>query len=1482
MADDPPPSSPPSPASPALTRARPRPGRRIAAWLLGGLAVGTAALVGTGAWLSRSEPGSAWLLQQVPGLHVEGLRGALLGDELSADLLRYEFDGHRLELHHVRLAGLTGSWTTRPAPGQPWVRLQLTRLSADQATWRSGPPSASPTTALTDLHLPVALDVAAAHIGQLQADTAPVLRDIDARFALGDADGSRHTVHALRFRTEKWGAELQGAIAAGGDLEVQLQAQARSADNAAMPWQASAKLNGPLARLRADAHLASGTGQGPALDAEATVTPFAAWPLASLNLRTQGLDLSALHGDAPRTRLRGEAHIRSTGLDQPADVEATLFNDEAGRWDEGQLPLKRLHVVARGQPQALGDLQLQTLELDLGSDTTGGQLRGSGALQPAGGAERLQLKLLLDGLRPSALDQRLPAMTLAGPLTLEIDGLPAIDSPAADAPAQAPAPAASGTRAPAAKHTPELAARAAAPASAAASHNGSIGRWHAQLDAQLEGRVDSRPTAPRAGARPPTAAGRKAAPAPTAPAPAATAVASASGPAVQLTLQAALDRGRLTLTQALARAGDAQATLQGELTLGDSATPWAWQARGELARFDPLLWWPGSTPAAPRGANQLNATLSSDGRWQAPARSGASPVDGLVGQLSVALLPSQWAGMPLQGDINASRTAQGVAQLKAQVDGGGNRVSAQAQDGGGAPRHLDVAIDAPALSSLAPWLASLGARDPAAWLPRQGAVQARAEAQWPVGQSDAQWRGKLRGSKLVHPSWHADRIDADVQGLGLGDGPLSGTLSGDGMAWQQAQIQTLRAEIKGSLSEHQFSLQVLSPVRPPAWVEQVLNARTGSGTRLQLGASGRWQPATPGEPVWRAGRWSGKLDELQGRASDGSGQPWLAAKDLGLGIAWDDDGHLTEAYADPGRVALPGTALQWTEARFRAGSGEAPGTLALTAKLEAFELAPLLARAQPELGWKGDLVLGGDIRLQASDWVDADVVFERLRGDLSVADDVRDTSTVHRALGLSDLRLGMAAHDGIWHFTLGLAGQQLGEMAGVATARTTPQSRWPGPEAPLDGVFQLHVSKLSAWGAWVPPGWRLGGDLQSAATLGGRWGAPEFSGRLTGRQLEVRNGLQGVQFTNGKVDINLKGDRATIEQFEWQGGDGTLRVSGDATLGRRPEADLQIKADSLRLLGRVDRRIVATGEAALALRPNLARLNGRLKIDEGLIDFSRGGAPALDDDVRVVGRAASEPAPGAPAPVDASAPATAPAGTDFENQLDLALDLGPSLRIKGRGLDTLLRGTLQLSNPGKQFAVRGDVRTERGTYRAYNQKLEIERGLLAFTAPLDDPRLDILAIRPNLDVKVGVAVTGTALNPRVRLASDPEMSDTDKLSWLVLGRAPDGLGRADSALLQRAAMALLAGEGEGPTDAFLANIGLSDFGVRQQGEGSEQTTVVSVGKQLTRRWYVGYERSVNATTGTWQLIYRIAQRFTLRAQSGEDSALDLIWSWRWN
>jgi hypothetical protein len=153
------------------------------------------------------------------------------------------------------------------------------------------------------------------------------------------------------------------------------------------------------------------------------------------------------------------------------------------------------------------------------------------------------------------------------------------------------------------------------------------------------------------------------------------------------------------------------------------------------------------------------------------------------------------------------------------------------------------------------------------------------------------------------------------------------------------------------------------------------------------------------------------------------------------------------------------------------------------------------------------------------------------------------------------------------------------------------------------------------------------------------------------------------------------------------------------------------------------------------------------------------------------------------------------------------IDLGEQLKVRGRGLDTTLGGNLKLGSVGGRLTLNGIVTAGAGTYAAYGQKLEIDRGLLIFSGDIENPMLDVLALRPNLDMQVGVAITGPLHSPRVRLYASTDMSDSDKLSWLVLGRASDGLGRSDTALLQRAAVALLAGEGEAPTDTLAAQPG---------------------------------------------------------------------------
>jgi translocation and assembly module TamB len=933
---------------------------------------------------------------------------------------------------------------------------------------------------------------------------------------------------------------------------------------------------------------------------------------------------------------------------------------------------------------------------------------------------------------------------------------------------------------------------------------------------------------------------------------------------VQWSLDFTARQDELVLRSLQARAGAAEASAQA--TLRRTGSTWALASEGRLAAFDPLPWFPGTAGSIwSKGPHRL------EGEWTVAltlpdtGKPGTDRWRQLGGQASVRLAPSVLAGVPLQGQATLSPGQQAGQPpgltLQAEMDAAGNRVAVNGRFdplGDGRADRWQIDLKAPALTALAP----LAALEPALtrWIPREGRADAAATLQgrWPAlqGQGQASAQGVRAGPLAL------GQATLQWQFTDQPEQPLSARLAVTDFAYGTQRVPALDATLEGSMKAHRLRAQAALPVVPPTALVQTLALKTQKGTRVALQGDGSLQRDATG-----AIRWAGQLERLSAGGWDGrlpltepAPRDWLNAGPVRAELALDADGRLQRLRADAGRLQLAGElAMTWEEVRYDAG------TLQLRAKLESFRVAPLLARWQPAFGWEGELRMGASIDIRAGERFDADLVFERLGGDLQV----REGANAPLPLGLTDLRVALNAHDGTWYFTQALAGRTLGELGGVLRVTTAPASRWPEPTAPVDGSVRARVANLGVWGAWVPAGWRLEGMLETTARFSGKFANPEVTGALSGSGLGVRNLLQGVQVTDGNVLVRLEGSRANIERFRFKAGDGTLTLTGGADLGAAPEAQLALQAERFQVLGRIDRRLVASGRADLTLKPLALTLKGGFTVDEGLFDASRGGAPALDDDVTV--RRSDEPEP------DDSEAKAARQQRAFDVALDI--DLGRKLQVRGRGLDTLLTGKLRVSAPGGRLAVNGTVNAERGTYAAYGQKLEIERGLIAFSGAVENPRLDVLALRPNLDIEVGVAVTGTAQSPRIRLHSNPELSDTDKLSWLVLGRDPAGLGRTDTALLQRAAVALLAGEGEAPTDALIRSLGLDEVSVRQS-DGEVSETIVTLGKQLSRRWYVGYERGVNSTVGTWQLIYRVAQRFTLRAQSGAENSLDVIWVWR--
>jgi translocation and assembly module TamB len=201
------------------------------------------------------------------------------------------------------------------------------------------------------------------------------------------------------------------------------------------------------------------------------------------------------------------------------------------------------------------------------------------------------------------------------------------------------------------------------------------------------------------------------------------------------------------------------------------------------------------------------------------------------------------------------------------------------------------------------------------------------------------------------------------------------------------------------------------------------------------------------------------------------------------------------------------------------------------------------------------------------------------------------------------------------------------------------------------------------------------------------------------------------------------------------------------------------------------------------------------------------------------------------------------------------------------------------------------VRTVSGTYAAYGQRLAIERGVVTFSGPYDNPSIDILAVRKRPDgdqlsdtnVEAGVQVRGSALAPTAKLVSTPTVPDSEKLSWLVLGHGMEGTTGNEADVLSAAAGALLGGKGgTGGITSKLANaIGVDELGVRQgAGDASGLAgTVVTVGKRISSRLYLGFEQGASTASSAVTMRYKVSPRITLRLQTGTNTALDVLYSW---
>jgi translocation and assembly module TamB len=602
------------------------------------------------------------------------------------------------------------------------------------------------------------------------------------------------------------------------------------------------------------------------------------------------------------------------------------------------------------------------------------------------------------------------------------------------------------------------------------------------------------------------------------------------------------------------------------------------------------------------------------------------------------------------------------------------------------------------------------------------------------------------------------------------------------------------------------------------------------GIDLAARLRGAWQTAVAG--------WTGELYAMRNQGPYPLELTQPAA--LSISPARAELGRLQAKLGD-GRLLVE--RLIWSESRL-ASSGEVAGLPA-----QWLILAGGLADRA-----KASLLLDGRWDLAAAPALSGTLALRRRAGDVALLPDGISLELEKAAL---EARFAGGAVD---------AAATLASRYGSAEARGTLQGF--SAESPLDATIKLRFAELRTLLQPFVDDARVEGRMAGELRVTGTLGKPSLGGSLQGDALALQVPPYGVFLKDGELRAVLEGERLRVTRFSIAGSGGRLTASGILPLRAADGAQLDWRAESFGLLARPDLRLTVSGQGEARLANGKFSLGGALRAERGYLELEQDRLPQLGDDVVIVGQQRARPARRT---------------THLPVALDVQLDLGERLEVRGYGLQGKLTGQLQVETTKEgELRLYGRIQAVNATFLAYGQRLQVDPGIAIFDGPLDNPALQMTAWRRNQQVEAGVQVSGTARAPRVQLVSQPPVPEGEKLSWLVLGRAPSDATKADLGLLQAAAGALLARGDQVPLDRRIAQaFGLDEISLRGSGEVGDR--VVAVGKRLSDRLYVSYEQGLGVVASSLvKLDLSLTQRLSVRTETGTSSGVGLFYRYSWD
>ena len=415
-------------------------------------------------------------------------------------------------------------------------------------------------------------------------------------------------------------------------------------------------------------------------------------------------------------------------------------------------------------------------------------------------------------------------------------------------------------------------------------------------------------------------------------------------------------------------------------------------------------------------------------------------------------------------------------------------------------------------------------------------------------------------------------------------------------------------------------------------------------------------------------------------------------------------------------------------------------------------------------------------------------------------------------------------------------------------------------QAALTGEVRTNIESLAALQLTHPAIEGLKGKFKLNIDIGGTIAQPEILGKAQLEQGEVSIIDAGILLKNIQAEINGNLNKVDMT-LTADSGEGKLNATGSYALNETGwELKANVSGKQLEVMNTPEALVIAEPDMTILVTPELTKVTGKVVIPRALIEptrFNSSVSPSAD--VRIISNNTTEEQP------------------ESQTQVDLTVSLGDKVQIKALGFQGRLTGDLHVSgNPNDVLLGNGQITIKDGSYVAYGQLLKVDNGKIRFSGPIDNPELDIKAVRHGKEVTAGLYIEGNVSSPQATLFSDPDMSQDNILSYLILGKPIEQASATDAALLASAATGIGLQNGAMIGDDIANTFGLDEFSITGD---SKENAALTIGKYLSPKLYLSYGIGVFDSVSSVELRYQLSKIWSLKAESGTESGVDLLYTY---